>query len=969
MKTAAATALARHPGDDAPPKTTTPPKHHDTRTASILNPLVSEDVRSLIALHDHGQLSAFEIRAPSHKALFSLSSYLRQTLGESRTRGLLPEILAQTAKFIKAVPAEHLYLRLEVTDKKPKNPTDKMVHICAYDTERAFGTDYLQIARRLTIFGTVSSVMTDTDLGTWLERGKKKCVVLSMGTQKNDDSLPLAPSLSPTLSLAVDLITLGLTPENETPRSLDEKAAKIQAQPELAALHDKIAGIKILATELQNVPTPNNALTLSTQIAALESKIAPFLNPEAPTTAQNLPPEILLPLTEILETILTENLLDTPQQNQSPAPALTSTSSTPLPLQDAAEIEHFKTAIAAILNDPQLLAPEKESQISDLLRNALSQMLADPTISPQIHSAFLSQLDDILHNGKNIFAARNLDPAPSPDTTDFEKISEIIVVLQDPEQSDAIKAALEHMPEGQRIFAALEQYTDTITYNSDIIARVPESLPKIIAEILQNTPDFFETAGIKIAAQKTEIAGLSTDKNRLKSDEISVVLQEILKNLAAPAIPENAVTGQGIFAAQNHKDETSAKDQAEQPEQQTEQQQETEKTPPGNLDNTDASPAAGKPSQTQDCPTQKPEQREALKPDAPHAATKPPAAPKHATKILDPEPISSAIAPAANSFTKDPTSSAKAPVFRTAQSQKNIADFLPAKTQPHHVPDNARKTPTPITRPARQETPETPKGTPKETANEAPKNAPERATKPPEPSSHNATHIAAPQASLNDTKITGKAPEVTATKTTESRAQKNNDPAPSPARPQSAPPIPPHTTTPPPAQNKQPPKPAAKLRPICPATGAEICLCRTFETAVTALKKNETLDLGNSITLQKSSNAPSGVAPYAPPSDAATVTVQDQGKDVVSGSWEEVKTYFKNNTKSIEDTLQKFFSTPSPPTSLPRQSSEFFEKQNAIKAFEIAAYRPSSAPQHTSSPSAPAIDDFDIDFGDDPAPM
>lgn len=273
----------------------------DAGVDSVSNIHVFRDVRHLIGLHDHGQLSAFETRDVSYKALLGLVRHFRDELGMRGDDGLLPEVIAQAVKFVRSVPAEQIFLRFEVTDQRPRVPEFNLAHICAYDADRSYGTDYLNITRRLTVHGSSSTVSANQDIGVLLERGKKKCVVLCMGTQKSDDEQPL----NPMHSLALDII-VGSEEAYETPEDIADVIQTLLEYPEIVAMQEEVAKLQILLTEFRNDPQTDVGIALRGGLEDLQLQIASLINAyEVPAGVQ----ELLDPMIQRIDLMLGDDFI------------------------------------------------------------------------------------------------------------------------------------------------------------------------------------------------------------------------------------------------------------------------------------------------------------------------------------------------------------------------------------------------------------------------------------------------------------------------------------------------------------------------------------------------------------------------------------------------------------------------------------------------------------------------------------
>jgi hypothetical protein len=432
----------------------------------LLNPSVSKDVQALVDMHDHGRLQAFEVKDTSYKALLQLAQYLNKVLGKVRQNGLSPELLAQAVKFVKSVPAEQVFVRLEVTDKKPRIPDFNPSHMCAYDTERAHGTDYLQIARRLTIHGSSSSVMNNTDLGTFLERGRKKSVVLYLGTQKNDD----IQFLNPAHAMALDLVVSGLEQDNDVDE-LFEKAEIILLHPELAELQQEAASLQILLTDFLNDLDPETGKELATRLINLQKGIESL--PDVDFLV-----EFTTPLAELVETMLTDDMVQEVIEKYD----LLAEKSTPISVQ----LENLQTAIDFILVDPTLSPEARVEKIIALLQVGVPSLLESSTVTNSQIIVFLENLQTTL-DSKEIYLAMPLLVQPAIwDASHSGQLANLILLLSYPEQAQALKESLQETTKGLRVLEALEQLSETLDLQNiqqDILQeKIHEALTSTTAE-------------------------------------------------------------------------------------------------------------------------------------------------------------------------------------------------------------------------------------------------------------------------------------------------------------------------------------------------------------------------------------------------------------------------------------------------------------------------------------------------------
>lgn len=411
-------------------------------TDKVLNPLISSDVRKLISMHDRGIIQAFEVKDTSYKAVLSFIKHLGSVAGISRHNGLTPELLAQAIKFIKSVPAEQVFLRFEVTDKKPTIPNFNPAHICAYDAERSYGTDYLQIARRLTIYGSTSSVMNHTDLGTFLESGKRKCVILYLGTQKNED----VDFLNPAHTMALDLVVTGLE-QSEDVEELLAKADTILLHPEIAKLQQEAAAIQVMLTEFRNHFDPEDGKEIAKRLLKLQASLDELMN-------RDVPAEFINPIGELTISMLTDDLIkeiieynDLLTEGAAPS---------------SVELETLQAAIDYIIADSNLSVEKQGQQILNLLQVGVPSLLEGGDITANQLTVFLENLQVRLTEKKISLPAPLMAQPAMWELEHSGKLADLILVLLSPEQKDTFKEALKNTPEGMEILEALSRISETL---------------------------------------------------------------------------------------------------------------------------------------------------------------------------------------------------------------------------------------------------------------------------------------------------------------------------------------------------------------------------------------------------------------------------------------------------------------------------------------------------------------------------
>lgn len=436
-----------------------------SHTDGLYNPQISNDVRELVRKHDRGVIQDFEIKDISYKAILGLAKHLGSILGQSHRNGLIPELLAQSIKFVKSVPAEQIYLRFEITDKKPNIPDFNPAHMCAYDADRSYGTEYLQIARRLTIYGSTSSVMANRDLGAFLESGKKKCAVLYLGTHKDEDIEFLALSHS----MALDLIVTGLEGHDD----IDELMAKadvILFHPEVAKLQQEAASLHVMLTEFRNKLDPDTGREIAQRLLELRTSIDNI-------TATEIPVEYIAHITGLVD----EMIADTMIQEVITLYDLDTDAAPP----HSSELEYLQSAIDAIIFEPTLSTDEQAQKILTLLQARAPSLLEEGHVSSEHLKVFLDNLTTQLKDRDISLPVLLLDTPRAWGLEHSEKLADFLLLISNPEHADPIKEALKDTQSGAEVLEAL----DRISENTDIKNIDRLELIKTIHEALTTPSD------------------------------------------------------------------------------------------------------------------------------------------------------------------------------------------------------------------------------------------------------------------------------------------------------------------------------------------------------------------------------------------------------------------------------------------------------------------------------------------------
>jgi hypothetical protein len=467
---------------------------------NLQNPHISEDVRTLVDLHDHGRLPPFETKGPAYKVLLGLAEYLRKVLGTHRRTGLLPETLVQAVKFVRSVPAESVFIRFEVTDKKPQMPNFNPAHLCAYDVDRKYGSDFLQIARRLTIFGSTSTVMSNTDLGSFLESGKKKCAFLYLGTHKTDD----ARFLEPASQMALDLVLTGLE-RGESAETIETKTQILASHPEIAEIHSEAADLKILLVDFRNDLLPEKGQELLKRLDVLSQRIESLSE-----TLEFL--ELLSPLEDRVREISADEMvheiisMNAEKDFQEPQ----------------TEIDALEAKVHEILDNPDLLQSEKISAVMEILKERVPSLLEDSQTALKTMD-YLTHLQQEMAQSGSLLKEILIQEPKEWGETETRKLIALVRELDNPETILLLKQQIGQTPEGEKIIESLERLQATARESGEN----PEILIQRIGESLKTpTPE-----NAILAADTLRVLGFAalSDTSALSSPSLQVVLNEFTR--------------------------------------------------------------------------------------------------------------------------------------------------------------------------------------------------------------------------------------------------------------------------------------------------------------------------------------------------------------------------------------------------------------------------------------------------------
>lgn len=247
-------------------------------TASVLEPSarasVAADVQKLIKQSESGQTFDSEWTGHAYDVQEEVRAALAERLGSAA--GLADEIENRVERFARASATANMYMRLVVTDTLPDLPDYAPCDVGVYDGVRGSGTDFSKVVQRSTIYGTLMTSVNVTDLKAYFESGKKRHLLVYMGTDRMGDMKAMDKMLA---QLPAILEAAGFDK-----KAIAEIVAAIQAgnlpPAAVKAFHQmvEVAQLKALAA---TAPTPQleaRIEKLETSIKALASRIASMPN-------------------------------------------------------------------------------------------------------------------------------------------------------------------------------------------------------------------------------------------------------------------------------------------------------------------------------------------------------------------------------------------------------------------------------------------------------------------------------------------------------------------------------------------------------------------------------------------------------------------------------------------------------------------------------------------------------------------
>jgi|GEM_PF-6863091 len=159
-----------------------------TENETTPNAGVAVDVRRLISQVEGGTQFDVEWTGHAYDVCADACAALAARLGQaSLGQGLAAEIEGRIERFARSTSTSNMYLRLVITDKMPDLPDYAPCQISVYDGTRSNGTDFSKVIQRATIYGTLMTSVNVTDLKAYFEGGRKRHLLVYLGTDRMGD--------------------------------------------------------------------------------------------------------------------------------------------------------------------------------------------------------------------------------------------------------------------------------------------------------------------------------------------------------------------------------------------------------------------------------------------------------------------------------------------------------------------------------------------------------------------------------------------------------------------------------------------------------------------------------------------------------------------------------------------------------------------------------------------------------------
>lgn len=263
------------------------------QTASI-----AQDVRKLIKQVEGGNAFDTEFTGHAFDVQEQALDAIRARLG---VNDLGDDVSARLERFARDCASAQVYLRLVITDEMPQLTEYDPCHVSVYDGINEAGVDFSKVIQRSTIYGTVMTSVNMTDLRAYFESGRKRHLLLYLGSDRNVDMKALDKMLA---ALPAILAAAGLDAD-----TIKQIIAAMKAGNLPPALM-KIVQMAIRMADLKALPsTPQTR----TQITRLQKEFAAIVTRAALALAG------IAPVLEKMVTALKTRVAEAPRLPIKPA--------------------------------------------------------------------------------------------------------------------------------------------------------------------------------------------------------------------------------------------------------------------------------------------------------------------------------------------------------------------------------------------------------------------------------------------------------------------------------------------------------------------------------------------------------------------------------------------------------------------------------------------------------------------------
>ncbi|MBU6234363.1 MAG: hypothetical protein KGQ41_00830 [Alphaproteobacteria bacterium] len=149
------------------------------------NGTLATDVRRLILQAEQGRTFDTEHTGHAYDVLEAVLAELDLRLGTGTA--LAAELERKLEHFARSAASSAMYLRLVISDTMPELPDYEPCQISVYDGLQSTGTDFSKVIQRSTIYGTLMTSVNITDLKAYFESGRKRRLLVYMGTDRRSD--------------------------------------------------------------------------------------------------------------------------------------------------------------------------------------------------------------------------------------------------------------------------------------------------------------------------------------------------------------------------------------------------------------------------------------------------------------------------------------------------------------------------------------------------------------------------------------------------------------------------------------------------------------------------------------------------------------------------------------------------------------------------------------------------------------